>query len=78
MYLYYEVIQAAVLADMHSFKLVLNVPLKTVNSQYELCEMVVVPARIFKNTDTQFENGSDYFGVNLLQRTYLTLSEVDV
>ena len=35
-YLYYEVVEAIILADVHSFKLVLNVPLKTVNRQYEL------------------------------------------
>ena len=28
MYLYYEVVEAIMLADVHSFKLVLNVPLK--------------------------------------------------
>ena len=35
-YLYYEVNEAIMLADVHSFKLVLSVPLKTVNRQYEL------------------------------------------
>jgi hypothetical protein len=74
-YLYYEVIQAAMLADVHSFKLVLNVLLKTEDRQYELCKMVVLPTRIFNNTYAQFETDSDYFGVNLLQRTYLSLSE---
>ena len=38
-YLYYEVVEAIMLADDHSFKLVLNVPLKTVNRQYELYNM---------------------------------------
>jgi hypothetical protein len=45
-YLYYVVIQATMLADAHSFKLVLNVPLKTVNRQHELYKMVVLPTRI--------------------------------
>ena len=72
-YLYYEVIQTAMLADTHSFKLVLNVPLKTVGRQYELYKMVVIPTRILNNTYAQFEIGKDYFAINLLQRTYLTL-----
>jgi hypothetical protein len=44
-YLYYEVIQNVMLADVHSFKLVLNVPLKAVNRQYGLYKMVAL--RVF-------------------------------
>jgi hypothetical protein len=77
-YLYYKVIQTVMLADVYSFKLVLNVPLKTVNRQYELYKMVVLPTHILNNTYAQFEIGNHYFGINLLQRAYLTLSEVDV
>ena len=40
--------------------------------------MVVLPTRISDNTYAQFEIGYDYFGINLLQRTYLTMTEVDV
>jgi len=32
-YLYYEIIQAIMLADVHSFKLILYVPLKTLSRQ---------------------------------------------
>ena len=66
------------LANVHSFKLVLHVPLKTVDRQYELYKMVVLPVRILNNAYAQFEIGNDYFGINLLQRSYLTLSEIDV
>jgi len=34
-YLYYEVIQTAMLADMNNLKLVSDVPIKTVSRQYE-------------------------------------------
>ena len=46
LYLYYEVIQAIVLAYVHTLKLVLNVPLKTVNRQHELYKMAVLLKRI--------------------------------
>ena len=49
-----------------------------VGKQYELYKMVVIPTRILNNTYAQFEIGKDYLAINLLQRTYLTLSEVDV
>ena len=77
-YLYYGVIEAIMLVDVHSFKLVLSVPLKTVNRLYELYKMVVLPTRISDNAYVQFEIGYDYFGINLLQRIYLTMTEVDV
>jgi len=40
--------------------------------------MVVLPTRILNNTSVQFDIGKDYFGINLLQRSYLTLTEMDV
>jgi hypothetical protein len=77
-YMQYAVIQTATLADTHSFKLVLNVPLKTVGRQFELYKMVVLPTRILNNTYTQYDIGKDYVAVNLLQRTHLTSTEADV
>jgi hypothetical protein len=77
-YLYYEIIQATMLADVHSFKLISYVPLKTMRRQYELYRMVVSPTRIFNNRYVQFDIGKDYFGINLLQRSYLTLSEMNL
>jgi hypothetical protein len=77
-YLYYEIIQAIILADVHSFKLVLNVSLKSMNRLYTLYGMVVLPTRISNNTYDQSEIGKDYFGIDLLQRSYLTLTKMDV
>jgi len=54
------------------------VPLKTMSRQYEMYRMVVSPTRILNNTYLQFDIGKDYFGINLLQRSYLTLTEMDV
>ena len=61
------------LADVHSFKLVLHIPLKTVDRQLELYKMVVLPMHILNNAYAQFEIGNEYFGINLLQHSYLTL-----
>ena len=52
--------------------------LKTANRQYELYKMVVLPTRISDNAYAQFVIGYDYFGINLLQRTCLTMTEVDI
>jgi hypothetical protein len=76
--MYYEMIQAAMLADLHSYKLLMIVPLKTMNVQFTLCRMAVLPVRLFNNYFIQFEVEKDYFGIEVLQRHYLTLTEVDL
>ena len=50
MCLYYDMIHAMVLADVHSIKLVLYVSFKTVNRHFELDEIVVFPTQLFNNT----------------------------
>ena len=40
--------------------------------------MVVLPTRISDNAYAQFEICYDYFGINLLQRTYLTMTAIDI
>jgi len=77
-YLYYEVIQTAVLEDMNNLKLVLDVPIKTVSRQYELYKTVVLPTLVLNNKFAWFEVEDNYFAINLLQRTYLTLPEEEV
>jgi hypothetical protein len=66
------------LADLHSYKLALYVPLKTVNRFFELYKIVLFPTRILNNTYAKFEVGLEYFVVNLLQRTYFTMSDYEI
>jgi hypothetical protein len=68
-FLYYVMVQVMVLADLHSFKLELYVPLKTVNRFFALYKIVVFPTRILNNTYAKFEVGQEYLAINLLQRT---------
>ena len=58
-YLYYEVVEATMLAAVHSFKLVIKVQLKTVKRQYELYKIFVLPTRISVSAYAQFEVGYD-------------------
>jgi hypothetical protein len=40
--------------------------------------MAVFSIRLFNNSFVQFEVEKDYFGIDVLQRHYLTLTEVDL
>jgi hypothetical protein len=77
-FMYYEMIQAAMLADLHSLKLLMIVPLKTMNVQFTLYRVAVFPVRLFNNSFVQFEVEKDYFRTDVLQRHYLTLTEVEL
>jgi hypothetical protein len=46
MYWYYDIIQATMLVDLHGFKLILNIPIKSVNRHYDLYQVVTLPTRI--------------------------------
>ena len=48
-YFYYEVVEAIMLADVHSFVLVLNIPLKLSTDNMNCTKMVVLPTRIADN-----------------------------
>jgi hypothetical protein len=77
-FIYCEMIQAAMLANLHSFKLLMIVPLKTVNVQFTLYRVAVLLVRLFNHSFVQFEVEKVYFGIDVLQRHYLTLTEVDL
>ena len=78
MLLYYEMVQVMVLDDTHSFNLVLYVPVKTVNRHFELFKIAVFPTRIFNNTHAKFVVEKEYLAINLLQRTYFTMSSTEI
>jgi hypothetical protein len=75
-FMHYEMIQAAMLADLHIFKLLMIVPLKTMNDQFTLYRVAVLPVRLFNHSFVQFEIEKDNFWIDVLQRHYLTLTEV--
>jgi hypothetical protein len=77
-FMHIEMIQAVMLTVLHSVKLEMIVPLKTMNVQFTSYRMAVLPARIFNKSYVQFEFEKDYFGIDILQRRYLTLTEMDI
>jgi hypothetical protein len=77
-FLYYEIIQAVILAQVHSFKLALYVSLKTVTRHFDLYEIAVFPTHIFNNTYAKFVVEKEYVAINPLQRTYFAMSGMEI
>jgi hypothetical protein len=78
MYLYYEMMEAAVLADVHSFKLVLSVPLKSMGRDFTMYRMFVFPLLVMQRKYVQLELKHQFLAINLLHRQYLLLTDQDI
>jgi hypothetical protein len=72
---YYEFVRTATLTSPQGSMLIHSIPLKDVYRQFELYRMIVFPTHIFSNTSVPFNAKKDYYAFNVLQRTYLALSE---
>ena len=74
---YYQNVKAALLADVHSFLLVIIFPLTAVNRNYEIYKVIAFPFKIWNDTHLRYKFDSEYFAINILQRAYLAMSEND-
>jgi hypothetical protein len=63
-FLYYEMIETVVLADSHSFKLVLSVPLKSMNRNFVLYKMFAFPLKVMSNRYVLVELKHGYLSIN--------------
>ena len=77
MYLYYELVQVSVIGNVHSMKLIVNVPLKTANSQFTLYKVVALPTRVPKTNFVKYTIDYSYFGLESSRHGYILLKETD-
>jgi len=77
-YLYYELVQVSVIGNVHSMKLIVNVPLKTANSQFTLYKVVVLPTRVSKTNFVKYTVDYSYFGLESSRHDYILLKQTDL
>jgi hypothetical protein len=75
---YYQHVPAALIADIHSFKLVLFLPLLSVNRHFQRFRVIALPTRFFNGTYIQFQVEKRYFAITAILQTYFTMTEDDV
>jgi hypothetical protein len=73
---YFQNVQAALLADFHSFKLVLFLPLLSVNRRFQRFGIVALPTRCLNGTYIQFQVQNRYFAITAILQTYFTMQEM--
>jgi len=59
-------------------KLIVNVPLKTVNSQFTLYKVVALPTRVSKTSFVKYTVDYFYFGLESSRHDYILLKEADL
>jgi hypothetical protein len=67
-----------IVADCHSLKLVMKIPLKSADRQFTLYELVATPSRISGNKFIQYQPDFSYLAVAHNRRDYLLLDETQV
>jgi hypothetical protein len=72
---YYQFVRVMLLGDSHSFKLVLFVPLSTLNSRFEMYRALVYPRNIGNSTYVSFQVNAQFLAVSVAQQQYFTMSE---
>ena len=70
-YLYYELVQVSVIGDVHNMKLIVNVPVKTANSQFKLYKVVALPTRVSKTNSVKYCIDCFYFGLENSRNDYV-------
>jgi hypothetical protein len=76
-HLYYDCIQTGIIGDPHHIKIILSVPLKTVNCHFMLYKILALPTWISNSTFIQYLPDFLYFGIDHIQRNYILFTEVE-
>ena len=77
-HLYYNLITVTVLGNFHSVKIVVHIPLKTVDRHFTIYELFVFPTRISDNKFVRYSTEFPYFGLSDNQHDFILLTEADL
>jgi hypothetical protein len=75
---YHDLVKTEVIADLHSLKMVMKIPLKTADRQFTLYKLVATPSRISGNKFFQYQPDFSYLAVAYNRRDYLLLDTAHV
>jgi hypothetical protein len=76
-HLHYDCIRTAIIGDPYHIKIILSVPLKTVNRHFMLYKILALPTRISNSMFIQNLPDFLYFGIDHIQRNYILLTDVE-
>jgi hypothetical protein len=74
-HLYYHFIQTVAIADAHRIDIVLRIPLKTSNRQFNLYKIVTLPIYLSNHSFIHYVPEFSYFGIDTVQHNYILFTE---
>ena len=77
-YYYYDVIKATVVGNTHGMKIILIIPLKSVNQHFILYKLIVMPKRVSEDKFIKYLPEFSYFGLPISRRDYILLTASDL
>jgi len=77
-HLHYNLITVTVLGNVHSVKIVIHVPLKTVDRHFTIYKLFVFSTRISDNKFVKYSTEFPYFGLSDNQHDFILLTEADL
>jgi len=75
---YFKHVQAALMADLYNFVLVMYFPLITVDRKYVMFHAIAFPSRILNNTYASCKLDGANIAISTLRRTYLLLNDTEM
>ena len=67
-HLYYGFITVTMVGNVYGLKLIMTIPLKTVNQHFALYKIIVLPSQTFGNNFARYQIEFSYFGIDDSQR----------
>jgi hypothetical protein len=74
---YYETSQTSLLTDAHGLMIVILIPLKDTNRNFQLFKVYIFPVHLFNKTYASFRIESEYMTVNSIKRSYFTMTALE-
>jgi hypothetical protein len=75
---YHANVRAAMLADSHSFMLMISLPLTTEDRKFQVMRLLAFPKRISNGAYVKFQINDKYLAVNSFHQTYFTLTDYEL
>jgi hypothetical protein len=67
-HLYYDLIKVALICDVHSIKLVMDIPMRTADQSFNLYKLIAMPAQLDGDTFIKYDPEHLYFRLSVSQR----------
>ena len=74
---YYKLSKVSVVANFHCIKLVIHVPLKSVDHSFKLYKIIILPERISPEQFGQYAIDYPYLAIQVSEHGYITITEKD-